>query len=178
MAEPVDPTLGPPVDPVAYRRTLGQFATGVTVVTTALDDILHGMTANAFTSVSLDPRLVLVCVDRSAGLHQLLERSRSFAANILADDQEEAARWFAWPHRPDGRDQFDQWPWTPAPASAAPLLRGCLAYVDCTLHSVADGGDHSIFVGAVEAVGNLGGQRPLLFYDGSYRHLDDRASTR
>ena len=154
-----------------YRRTAGLFATGVTVVTTAVDDILHGMTANAFASLSLDPLLVLVCVDRRAGLHELLVRAGAFAVTILAEDQEATARWFASPHRPDGRDQFDGWDWVPGPSSGSPLLQGGSAYLDCRLRTVHDGGDHSIFLGSVHALGPLGGGAPLLWYDGAYRRL-------
>jgi flavin reductase (DIM6/NTAB) family NADH-FMN oxidoreductase RutF len=84
---------------VAFREAVGLFATGVTVVTTTHEDVLHGMTANAFAS-SLDPLLVLVCVDRDAGLHELMSVSKTFAVTVLAEDQEDEAVWFACPRRP------------------------------------------------------------------------------
>ena len=159
------------IAPEEFRRTLGLFATGVTVVATAHDDVLHGMTANAFASVSLDPLLVLVCVDLQAGLHELLPRSRAFAVTVLAADQEDEAAWFASPRRPAGRDQFDGVAWRPAPVTASPVLEGGLAYVDCHVTEIHAGGDHSIFLGAVVDLGLLRNADPLLFYAGQYRRL-------
>src|SRR5687768_3706866 len=97
------------------------FATGVTVVTTNVDGILHGMTANAFASVSLDPLLVLVCVDREAGMHGLLPAAQAFAVTILAAEQEELSAWFASSERPQGEGQFEGVAWDPAPASGSPI---------------------------------------------------------
>jgi flavin reductase (DIM6/NTAB) family NADH-FMN oxidoreductase RutF len=154
-----------------FRDTLGLFATGVTVVTTTVDDVLHGMTANAFASVSLDPLLVLVCVDRAAGMHALLERSRSFAVTVLAAEQEELSVHFASPRRPRGHDQFDGVAFQPAPVSGAPVLSDGLAYVDCRVTQVHDAGDHSIFLGEVVDVGRCRGGEPLVWFRGRYHRL-------
>jgi flavin reductase len=160
-----------PVSPDEFRNAVGLFATGVTVVSTSYQDVLHGMTANAFTSVSLDPLLVLVCVDREAGLHDLLPAAKTFAVTVLADDQEDEAVWFASPRRPAGRDQFDGVRWRPAPATGSPVLEGGLAFLDCRLAEMHEGGDHSIFLGEVVDLGLLRDADPLLFYAGRYRSL-------
>lgn len=157
-----------------FRATLGLFATGVTVVTTAYEDILHGMTANAVASVSLDPLLVLVCVDRRAGMHDLMARSGVFAVTVLAHDQEELSRYFASPRRPAGTDQFSGVPWAPGPATTSPVLTDGLGYVDCRVTQVHDGGDHSIFLGEVLELGRLDGSEPLVWFAGSYHRLSVR----
>jgi flavin reductase len=159
------------VDVGEYRRTVGLFATGVTVVTTVLDGTLHGMTANAFTSVSLDPVLVLVCVDRRAGLHALLPRSGAFALTVLGDQQEDLARHFAVKRAPGGTGQFDGVPWAPAPVSGAPLLEGGLAWLDCRVTRAYEGGDHSIFLAEVADMGRHADGAPLLWFAGDYRRL-------
>lgn len=154
-----------------FRRTLGRFATGVTVVTTVVDGVAHGMTANAFSSLSLDPLLVLVCVDRTAGLHERVTRAGTFAVTVLAEDQEAVSRRFAGRHPAGEEGQFDGLATVPAPASGAPLLADGLVYLDCRLSAVHPGGDHSIFVGEVLAAGDLVGTGPLLWYEAGYHRL-------
>lgn len=162
------------VDAAEFRRTVGLFASGVTVVTTQVDGILHGMTANAFCSVSLDPLLVLVCVNREAGLHGLLERSGQFAITVLAAGQEGVSRWFASSRRPAGQDQFDDQRWRPAPHTGAPVLTDGLAYLDCRLHQAHQAGDHTVCIGQVLALGPLDGTEPLVWYQGRYAGLADQ----
>jgi flavin reductase len=161
----------PAVDAADYRRIIGQFATGVTVVTTRVEGTIHGMTANAFTSVSLDPMMVLVCVNLEAGLHELLPQSRTFAVNVLSEDQEHLSRWFASKRRSEGYSQFDGIQWLPSPVTGSPLLKGGLVYLDCEVADILKGGDHSIFLGAVRDLGHLGGNAPLLWYQGDYHRL-------
>jgi flavin reductase (DIM6/NTAB) family NADH-FMN oxidoreductase RutF len=158
------------VDADAFRRTLGLFATGVTVVTTVVEGVPHGMTVNAFASVSLDPLLVLVSIEARAGLHGLLPRSGGYAVTILSAEQEAEARWFATRERPGGVDQFEGIPWRPAPVSGAPILARGLAYLDCRITEILPGGDHSIFLGEVLDLGKLEGEMPLLWYRGTYHH--------
>lgn len=160
--------MAPAVDTAEFRRIVGQFATGVTVVTTGIEGTIHGMTANAFASLSLDPPMVLVCVDLDAGLHELLPQSRTFAVNVLAEGQEDLSRWFASKRRPEGYDQFDGITWWPSPVTGSPLLEGGLVYLDCEVADILKGGDHSIFLGGVRDLGELGGKAPLLWYEGSY----------
>lgn len=165
----------PPPTPEAFRRAMGRFATGVTVVATCLDDVVHGMTANAFASVSLDPLLVLVCVDRTAGMHDLLPRSGRFAVTVLAADQADASIWFASPRRPAGTDQFDGVAWAPAPVTGCPIVAGGVAWFDCRLNATHPAGDHTIYVGEVLAVGEGPVDDPLVWFDGGYRALEEHA---
>jgi flavin reductase len=148
------------------------FATGVTVVSTNVDGVLHGMTANAFASVSLDPLLVLICVDKTAGMHGLLPEAQGFAVTVLAAEQEELSSWFASADRPAGVDQFDAISWDPAPVTGSPVLCDGVAFVDCTVTERHEGGDHSIFLGQVVDLGVLREDAdPLLYYGGRYRRL-------
>lgn len=151
------------IDGLEFRRTLGQFATGITIVTIDLGDAVHGMTANSFTSVSLDPPLILVCVDKKNETHALLERFGRFAVNVLAEDQEPVSNYYAG--RPGGEPgRFHR------PGTVAPVLEGCLSWLDCRLRWTCEGGDHSIFVAEVERLGRPGG-RPLLYFGGRYTRL-------
>ena len=150
-----------------YRRTCGRFATGITVVT-ALDEQghPHGMTVNSFSSVSLDPPLVLVSIDlRNAILGHFLTSSY-FAVNILAEEQEELSRRFA----SASENRFHGVDWRPS-TSGAPLLAGALAYLECAVTKVMEIGDHSVLIGEVRHAEYKEG-RPLVFYDSTYRKLD------
>jgi flavin reductase len=159
----------PPLTAAEFRRALGCFATGVTILTVDLDREVHGMTANAFASVSLDPLLVLVCVDNKTRTHSHLHARKRFGINILSADQRATSDFYA---RFD-RDQKD-----PASAGArfdrtahgTPILHGSLAYLECRLHSTQDAGDHTIFIAEVEEVVVRDGD-PLLFFRGKYRAL-------
>lgn len=160
------------VSPTDFRTTVGMFATGVTVVTTNVDGVLHGMTANAFASVSLEPLLVLICVDRTAGMHALLPEATGFAVTVLSAEQEDLSAWFASADRPGGEDQFSDIRWEPAPATAAPVLCDGVAFLDCRVTERHDAGDHSIFLGEVVGLGILRPDAdPLLYYGGRYRRL-------
>jgi flavin reductase len=164
--------MGRPVSAERFRRTVGMFATGVTVVSTDVEGVLHGMTANAFASLSLDPLLVLVCVDREASMHGLLPQAQGFAVTILAAEQEELSAWFASADRPGGHDQFAGVEWDPAPVTGSPVLCDGVAYVDCRVTERHEGGDHSIFLGEVVDLGVLRDDAdPLLYYGGRYRRL-------
>jgi flavin reductase len=156
------------VSPEDFRLTLGHFATGVTVMTTRTDETVHGMTANAFTSVSLDPPLVLVCVQTDAVMHPLVEQSGVFAVNVLTAGQEGLSGWFSLPDRPVGDEQFAGVAWRPAPRTGSPLLAGALAYVDCEVRDVHPGGDHGIFVGEVVDAEVSANEPPLLYYRSAY----------
>ena len=118
-----------PSDPTSreYRDSVGMFTTGITVVTAASERFGHGMTANAFASVSLDPLLVLVCVVKDAMMHKVLDEVRRFAVSVLAADQEDLARYFSDSGRPTGMAQFRPVAWRPGPVTGAPLLDGALA---------------------------------------------------
>jgi flavin reductase (DIM6/NTAB) family NADH-FMN oxidoreductase RutF len=159
----------PGQDPAAaFRRTLGMFATGVTVVTTQAGDQVHGMTANAFMSVSLRPPLVVISVDRRAKMHALLHEGRRYGISVLADEQRGLSDRFAG-RTPEGTEEveFDL-------VHETPLVRGALAHLVARVVRSNWGGDHSLFVGQVEYA-RYGEGQPLLFQGGRYQHLLERA---
>lgn len=157
------------MDSRTFRDLVGRFATGITVVTTEVDGLVHGMTANAFSSVSLDPLLLLVCVDRGARCHAQLITTERFGINILAADQEDVSNTFARAKEPS--EDFGPVEFEPG-AHGVPLLTKCLARFECRRWATYDGGDHDIFVGEV-----LGGDilqpeaEPLIYFGGAYRQL-------
>lgn len=153
------------IDVRAFRDAMGSFATGVTVITTNGGEGPHGMTANAVTSVSLEPPLILVCVGRSTRLSTYLTQGRRFAVNILDQHQESLSRYFsrAWPESEPAPDfRFEH-------LHDAPTLSGSLARLICEVRNVYDGGDHLIALASVRAIHNDGIDRePLLFFRGEY----------
>ncbi len=146
-----------------FRTACGYFATGVSVVTmVSRSGEVHGLTANSFTSVSLNPALLLVCVDRAIASHPTMLEADGFLVNILTDQQEEIARRFATADI----DKFEGVETTPGPYGA-PQLSQCLAYLAARSYTHYDGGDHTIFIGeATDA--ELGDGLPLIFYRGMY----------
>ncbi|SDJ98353.1 NADH-FMN oxidoreductase RutF, flavin reductase (DIM6/NTAB) family [Actinopolyspora mzabensis] len=154
-------------DPTSLRAVMSRFATGVTVLT-AGGSRAHGMTANSFNSVSLDPPLVLCCVSRTARMHASIAASCSFGVSVLADDQRELARYFADRTRPAGWRQFEGVGWKDGPFTGAPLLDGSLAWLECELADVHEAGDHSIFLGSVLGSGCGADSGALLFCGGDY----------
>jgi len=158
------------VESRALRGVLGRFATGITVLTVG-GATPHGMTANAFTSVSLHPPLVLVCVGREAIMHDTILTAGTFAVSVLHGGQEAVARYFSDRRRPRGAAQFDAVGWVPGPITGAPLLVGGLAWVECALEDSHRGGDHSIFVGRVLGTARSDDLDALLFFGGGYHRL-------
>ena len=152
-------------DSKKQRQIMGQFATGVTVVTTDGKAGPHGLTANAIASLSLDPPLVLVAVEKRAHSLDYLTKNGCFAINILGVDQEEISRRFATP----GPKDFAGLSITTA-GTTAPILSDCVAFVDCRVVEILPGGDHEIFVGEIVA-GEYHGGKPLLYFAGGYRHI-------
>lgn len=165
------PLESAPLTAETLRRVAGRFATGVTVVTTAGNGTVHGMTANGFATVSLEPLLVLVSVDRRAGMHGLLDQTGVFAVSVLAADQEQVSRWFASPRRGTGPGQFSDVACAPAPATGSPVLRGALAWFDCSVSAAHEAGDHTLFLGRVEAMNMLEDAGALVFLGGAYHRL-------
>jgi flavin reductase (DIM6/NTAB) family NADH-FMN oxidoreductase RutF len=168
-AEELEIAGEPGQDPAAaFRRTLGMFATGVTVITTHDADQVHGMTANAFMSVSLQPPLVLISVDRRAKMHALLNEGRRYGISVLADEQRVLSDRFAG-RTSEGSEEveFDV-------VHETPLVRGALAHLVARVVRSYWGGDHSLFVGQVEYA-RYGEGQPLLFHGGKYEHLLERA---
>ncbi len=160
------------VDADTFKACLGRFASGVTVLTVAGEDGDHGMTASAFSSVSLDPPLVLVCVGNGKETHDRVRSAGSFAINVLAETQVSVSNRFAgwWPQ---GGSKWADLDVDRAPVSRAAWIGGALANLDCTLHAVHESGDHTIFVGRIEHARLIeppaAGLAPLLYFNGSYR---------
>ncbi|HEY9474913.1 MAG TPA: flavin reductase family protein [Mycobacteriales bacterium] len=168
--EPAPRPGQPAVDQSQFRTVMSRFATGVTVLTVG-GEHCHGMTANAFGSVSLSPPLVLCCVARTARMHEAITAQRRFAVSMLGADQEAVARYFTDRRRPQGAVQFDRVDWVAGPYSGAPLLSGSLAWVECALTECYDGGDHSIFLGAVLGCGYGPDRSALLFFGGDFHQV-------
>ena len=152
-------------DSQLQRKIMGMFATGVTVVSTRMGDETWGMTANAVTSLSLDPPLVLVAVDKKSQSHENFSAGGCFAMNILRADQEEISNRFAF----TGPKDFSNLPFKTA-VTGAPILNDTLGFVDCQLKEILPGGDHDIFIGQIVA-GELGEGDPLLYFAGGYAGL-------
>src|SRR5215207_5949278 len=155
-----------PVDPDLFRGTLSSWASGVTVVTARRGEELRAMTASAFSSLSLEPPLVLVCVDNSAIMHGFLEGNDSFAINILARHQEDVSRACSSRKVEESR-RLAGIAWH-TEVTGSPILDEAVGYLDCRVEHVYPGGDHTIFVGRVEAAG-ASDEAPLLYYRGRYR---------
>lgn len=154
------------IDPSQFRQLLGHFATGVTILTVATSDGRPlGMTANSLASVSLDPPLVSVCVDREADMHDLILQAPQFVVNILAGNQETLARRFADQHE----DRFDGIGYRLSPEGLI-LLDGVLAHLECRRHAEYPGGDHTIVIGRLIS-GEARDGRPLIYYRGGYAAL-------
>lgn len=160
------------VSEALFRETLAHFATGITVVTAPGPDGPHGVTVNAFASLSLVPPLVLICIERHRLSHEVLERAGVFAVNILAAGQEAVSRFFSANNRPEGRDAFRGIAFRSGRVGA-PLLDGCVAHLECRITAAHPSGDHTIFVAAVEAATSTPGRRPLLYYHRAYRTLTE-----
>jgi flavin reductase (DIM6/NTAB) family NADH-FMN oxidoreductase RutF len=155
------------IDPAAFRETMGLFATGVTVIATEHEDEIHAMTANAVTSVSLDPLLILVCVGKRARMAEFLTQEAGFSINILREEQKALSNYFAgsWEEANPPPFRFVHW-------DGRPRLQGCLASIGCTCFKTLEGGDHWIVVGKVVSL-HIGVEPrwPLLFYNGRYGRL-------
>ncbi len=153
-----------------FREALAHFATGVAIVTAPGPDGPHGVTVNAFASLSLDPALVLICIERNRYSHTVLERAGIFAVNVLASGQEQLSRFFSSTTRPEGPGAFEGIPYRPG-RSGAPVIDGCLASLECRITARHPGGDHTIFVAEVLAAEVTLGLRPLLYYNRAYHTL-------
>jgi len=159
------------MDPKEFRNTMGLFATGVTVVTANNSGVRRGMTANAFSSLSLDPPLALVCVDHKASFLNTVQGARNYAINFLSEEQKSVSDWFAGKGR-DAEDQFADIDFETG-ENGSPLLSGSLANLECEIHEELSGGDHTIVVGRVtKIIVAEGVHPPLLFYAGAYRKMD------
>lgn len=155
-----------PIDPQLFRDVLGNYASGVVIVTALDDGVPVGLTAQSFMSLSMDPPLVLFCPQRTSTSWPRIEKAKHFAANILAEGQDELGLKFAR----SGIDKFEGVDWTPGP-SGAPLLEDVLAHVDCTIEAVHEGGDHLIVVGRVLHLAAQKDLKPLVYFRSAFRVL-------
>ncbi|MCZ4100655.1 MULTISPECIES: flavin reductase family protein [Streptomyces] len=169
----VGPDERAPVDPAVFRKVLGTFASGVTIVTAPGAEGPTGFACQSFASLSLDPPLVAFMVARTSTTWPKIARAGVFCVNILSDEQGTLCRGFAV----SGADKFAGVDWTPAPVTGSPRLAGIPAWIDCTIHAVHTGGDHLIVVGRVnelgcaepdDADGTTPEAGPLLFYRGRF----------
>ena len=158
----LDQVPAPHLDPAAFRSVMRSLAASVTVVTTAHEGVLRGLTATAMCSVSAEPPTVLVVVNRSAQSHGLIAASQFFIVNILADDQQ----WLAEQFGSKTPTPFAGVGYRHAPAGG-PVLHGTAGYLECSVIGANDVGTHTIFVGVVNA-GARSGRLPLLYHDGRY----------
>jgi flavin reductase (DIM6/NTAB) family NADH-FMN oxidoreductase RutF len=153
-----------------FRHAMGCFATGVTIITVDLEGEVHGMTANAFASVSLDPMLVLVCVDHTTRTHAHMHAKKRFGINVLSEDQRAISEYYARPERTHEQAEIEAGARFDRTQHGTPMLQGALAYLECRLHSAQDAGDHTIFIAEVEQV-VVKECEPLLFFRGTYRKV-------
>jgi flavin reductase (DIM6/NTAB) family NADH-FMN oxidoreductase RutF len=158
-----------PLDKASFRHTMGHFASGVTIMTTTAGGRMHGMTVSAFASQSLDPLLILVSVERSTEMHKLVMASRAFAINILGQYAEGTARFFADNARLEGAEFVDGA--YHVGLSGAPLLDEAVAYLEATVDTTLEAGDHSIIVGRVTALEVARDDEPLVYFRSGYRGL-------
>jgi flavin reductase (DIM6/NTAB) family NADH-FMN oxidoreductase RutF len=153
-----------------FRRALACFATGVTVVTVDNEGKVEGMTANAFTSVSLDPMLVLVCVDHKARTHAHLHARKRFGINVLSEHQRKISEHYALVERDPARAEPEAGARFDRTQHGTPVLQGALAYLECRLQTTQEAGDHTIFIAEVEDVVVREG-RPLLYFQSAYHEI-------
>jgi flavin reductase (DIM6/NTAB) family NADH-FMN oxidoreductase RutF len=147
----------------AYRRVAGRFPTGVTIVGTLADGEPHAATVNSFTSVSMDPLLVLVSLATTSRTLRHVRGSGVFAVTVLGAHQEDAARWFAHADRPTGAPSFAGRNWHPGPCTGSPVLADGVGFFDCVVDGVHTAGDHHLVIGGVCAFGGLSDDPSLLF---------------
>lgn len=162
------------VDPIGFRDVMSRFASGVTVVTTMCDGVPHGLTVSAFSSVSLSPPRVLICLGNDTDSKPLIDRSRSFAVHILGRDHVELGPRFA-KLIPGVEDPFVGMSYR-AEVTGSPILESCIAWLDCRVESTFPTGDHTIYIGDVQATGRPDDESdPVLYYRRAWRVLDPEA---
>ena len=157
------------LDKGSFRHAMSHFASGVTIMTTTVAGRMHGMTVSAFASQSLDPLLILVSVERSTTMHRLVIESRAFAINILGEQGEGTARFFADNARLDG-PEFQEGAYHLG-VTGSPLLEEATAYLEATLDATLEAGDHTVMVGRVVALKVVRDAAPLIYYRSGYRSL-------
>ncbi len=163
-----------PVDARTFRTVLGQFCTGITVITAMSEDAPVGFACQSFAALSLDPPMVLFCPTKVSRSWKAIEASGRFCVNVLHENQKDVSARFGSKEP----DKFATIDWKPSELGS-PIIAGSLAHIDCTVHSVHDGGDHLVVFGAVRSLadGDRRKQRPLLFYRGEYTGIEPDKNT-
>ncbi|NHC41779.1 flavin reductase family protein [Bacillus sp. MM2020_1] len=156
------------MDDRLFRTAMGKFATGVTVIATDVEGDVHGMTANAFMSVSLSPKLVVISIGEKAKILEKIKQSQTFSVNILAAEQQELSMIFAGQIKEPREVIFDR-------LDGKPVLAGAVAQIACEVSAEHVEGDHTLFIGKVTDI-KLEDAEPLLFYSGRYRTLLDEST--
>ncbi|GGC75799.1 flavin reductase [Thalassobacillus devorans] len=156
------------MDDRQFRNAMGKFATGVTVIATETDGQVHGMTANAFMSVSLDPKLIVISVKEDAKMLDRIKESNHFSVNVLSCEQQEESMIFAGQKQPEEEFQFDY-------LEGVPVVRNALVQLSCEVYNEHVEGDHTLFVGRVTEMELKDGD-PLIFNCGKYRELKEMES--
>lgn len=157
------PSMSPVIDQALFRRTLGHFCSGVTVVTSLDDGVPVGFACQSFAALSLDPPLVLFCPRTTSRSWQRIERTGRFCVNVLTEDQRDVSRVFGT----STPDKFAGLAWSLSPGGA-PILDGVLTWADADIVNVHAAGDHQVVIGRVTGLGECRASRPLLFYRGRY----------
>jgi 3-hydroxy-9,10-secoandrosta-1,3,5(10)-triene-9,17-dione monooxygenase reductase component len=173
------------IDPRTFRHVLGQFCTGITIITTVHDEVPVGFACQSFAALSLDPPLVLFCPTKVSRSWQAIEASGKFCVNVLHENQKDVSARFGSKEP----DKFAGIDWSPS-ALGSPVIDGTLAHIDCAVSSVHDGGDHFVVFGAVHSLAENSGDersrgehrhkkkpRPLLFYRGEYTGIEPDKTT-
>lgn len=169
MSQPIAERMASSMTSTLFRQVMGRWATGVSVITVRCGDEVRGITVNSFTSVSLDPPLVLICIDKRARSHQLLHESGYFCINVLDERQQSLSDRFAGRRSNEHGDFSDCSNATTS--GGIPILDGCLAYLACRVVDTRVAGDHTIFVGQVEDACTNGDGNPLIFFAGQYTSI-------
>lgn len=162
------------IDPRTFRNVLGQFCTGITVITTVHEGAPVGFACQSFAALSLDPPLVLFCPTKQSRSWSAIEASGTFCVNILHENQKDVSARFG-SREPD---KFAGMEWAPS-TLGSPIIEGSLAHLDCSVHSVHDGGDHFVVFGSVHSLSDVPKKkpRPLLFYHGQYTGIEPDKNT-
>jgi 3-hydroxy-9,10-secoandrosta-1,3,5(10)-triene-9,17-dione monooxygenase reductase component len=175
MPEPPDHAVD--VTPDVFRAVMGRFVTGITVVTTLKDGQPQGITVNALSSVSLEPPLVMVALDRRRFITPFVRAARRYAVNVLSEDQQALSDCFAGAPVEPGRDAFCGARWAPG-TTGLPLLDGAIATLECTVVRTFEAGDHELFIGRVDALGSDERRpMPLLYYRRQYLRIQRSEAT-
>ena len=161
-----------PLDSRTFRQIVGQFPTGVSVVAAEFNGEIHGMTVNSLTSLSLNPMMMLVCVDKRAKMSEFMQQAHGFSINVLREEQEALSTYFAGGWKQPAAPAFKFIEWT-----GGPRLEGCLAALGCRTQKLIEAGDHWIVLGEIIALHvGIGPRSPLIFHGGMYRRIDVRDS--